>query len=760
MYMINVNAFVDREQAMKMGKQDCGINVLEFRDDESTDYAILSHRWIGKEVDYKETTKLARMKEHDQKAVRDCDGYKKILASCEKAKRDGYEWLWVDTCCIDKRSNTELSEAINSMYRWYQNSKVCYAYLHDVTSTSLPKRSNDSMYPNSSGWPEWFSRGWTLQEMIASSNVQFFNKDWQPMGDKKTHANTLSKITRVPAHILVDGLPSNRPCVAQIMSWAANRKTTRVEDKAYSLMGLLDVNMPMLYGEGKKAFHRLQLEIIRMSSDQSIFAWGHHGNERPGSILADDPSFFWDCNQMELMDHNEFIQSMNEYYIPEDDLSSISEDQFGVFPITNRGIQIWMLLCPLDDSDSVFHAWLPCRSPPSDLPVRITLALWNSNYYRYFTSEWDKYNRWQTLQFRQIYLRYQDTLHRDVTFEIDDSAIARNGFTCYSFPQQRKTFTSTGTNYLHVQAYADRAGHRIAVGVGQCFGQDWIHVAGEGPTVIHSQVDFIRSEYKNMLARGPQLARSMTKVHCGDGHHDRIWVKHFCLPGSIWIVQTSYIVWKNSRNRGVRINAFRSRYMGPGKWIGVKVEESNDLPRDVRGLMIPYQVGATSSLRVDGVSMEFSRARAPNGIKLGDYGYFTDEVFHRVGNISVTTLKRHHKISDPYGGNTDSDCVKARYRDVELFKPVGISIGINGHVKSWLDRHSVELTNKYLVTMVIQCAAAPSSGDTRSDRSRRSGPTTPFCLFKQPFVWHRNEDSGFASVESSSNDPSESEYEG
>ena len=110
--------------------------------------------------------------------------------------------------------------------------------------------------------------------MIAPRNIQFFNKNLEPIGNEKGFAQTLNMITRVPEEILADGLEGNRPCVAQIISWAANRTTTRVEDRTYSLMGLLDVNMPMLYGEGKKAFHRLQLEIIRSSNDQSIFAWG------------------------------------------------------------------------------------------------------------------------------------------------------------------------------------------------------------------------------------------------------------------------------------------------------------------------------------------------------------------------------------------------------------------------------------------------------------------------------------------------------
>ncbi|KAL4070149.1 heterokaryon incompatibility protein-domain-containing protein [Scleroderma yunnanense] len=709
MYMINVKAFTERERAIRM-EEDFGTDVLEFHDDETTDYAILSHRWIGKEVDYKEMTKLAKMNKREQKAVRDRDGYKKILASCEKAKSDGYKWLWVDTCCIDKRSSAELSEAINSMYRWYTNSRVCYAYLHDVTSTSFPTRSDDERYPISNGWSEWFSRGWTLQEMIAPSNLQFFNKDWQPIGDKRTLTSTLSKITRVPECVLRDGLSSNRPCVAQIISWAANRKTTRVEDRAYSLMGLLDVNMPMLYGEGKKAFHRLQLEIIRMSSDQSIFAWGFDGVGRTGSILADDPSFFEGCNLMELMDPSEFIRRLEDN-IPEEELPLI-EDRCGTFPITNRGIQMWMFLRPSKDSDSVFEACLPCRFRRSDSPMRITLALWNSNYYRYCTPERAS---WRSLQFRQIYLRYHD-IHHNVTFEIDDSAITRNGFTCYSSPRERKTFTSTGTDPLCVKAYSDRAGSSIVVGIGQCFGQDWIHIACKEPTSEQSPGDFLRSERRNMRARAPELAQSMAEVRSRRERDGFVWMKHLCLPGSIWTVRTSCV----------------HLYTGPIKWISIYVEGTNDPNHDVRGLMIPRVVEYTTMIQVDGVSKPFSPA--PNGVKLGDYGYFTDDkAFHREGNISMTTPMQH-KISNSYG---DSDYVDVGHLGVKLYKPVGFSVAINDNVKSWLDDHSIGLMNKYLVTMIIQCPTVPSSGHMSFPTLC---PTTPFCIFRKPFVWHQDRD--------------------
>ncbi|KAI6105261.1 heterokaryon incompatibility protein-domain-containing protein, partial [Pisolithus croceorrhizus] len=235
-------------------------------------YAILSHRW-GAEVSYKEMTGLMKMAERKRDEVRQRAGYQKIIKSCKQAMKDGYEWLWIDTCCIDKRSSSELSEAINSMYRWYQNAQVCYAYLNDVSESTFPTKQDDNKFNKSNGWPEWFVRGWTLQELIAPKQVKFFNKDWVHIGDKQRFAPTLERTTGIPRGVLMTGLAGKRLSVAQIMSWAAERKTTRVEDRAYSLMGLFGVNMPMLYGEGKKAFQRLQLEIIREFTDQSIFAW-------------------------------------------------------------------------------------------------------------------------------------------------------------------------------------------------------------------------------------------------------------------------------------------------------------------------------------------------------------------------------------------------------------------------------------------------------------------------------------------------------
>ena len=518
--------------------------VLEFRDDKTTAYAILSHRWIeGTEVDYEEMAGLARMDVEERDEIRQRRGYKKIWDTCQLAKGDGYGWVWMDTCCIDNRSSAELSEAINSMYRWYENSRVCYAYLHDLPDPSIPTRSNVSRYPNSNGWPEWFSRGWTLQEMIGPRDVQFFNMYWNPIGDKAGLAETLEGITCVPKHILARGLAGNRPCVAQIMSWAANRTTTRIEDRAYSLMGLLDVNMPMLYGEGQKAFHRLQLEIIRTSDDQSIFAWGG-SNEWTGNILADDPSFFEPCSQMELMDHTEFIKSLKKYF-PHEELPPIEEDRFGTFPITNRGIHIWMLLDRCCNTDSIFRGVLPCRLYPQAPPVSVVLALWNSNYYKYYFPVGVPTER--KLQFRQIYLRYQETFP-SVTFEIDDSAVVESGFTCrdvYPSNFQGNTLTVTGTNPLCARVYSN--GQRdcdFAVTFGQCFDQGWVHTIKYPGNLLQF--------YKKESLQRPERAQRMAEVPSRHNRYGRIWVNHIRLSG--WIVRTSRLVGEIDNwcsNRGV-----------------------------------------------------------------------------------------------------------------------------------------------------------------------------------------------------------------
>ena len=565
MRLINIDAFLQRESLIHSGEQaDRRTKILEFCDDDATKYAILSHRWIvPTEVDYEEMVDLVKMDRQERDEIRGRLGYRKIVDTCKQAKQDGYEWVWVDTCCIDNRSSAELSEAINSMYRWYRNSQVCYAYLHDVSGSSFPTERDDGRYHKSNGWPEWFLRGWTLQEMIAPRDVQFFNKDWQPIGDKKMLAQILALITGVPERILTNGLEGNRPCIAQIISWASNRTTTRVEDRAYSLMGLLDVNMPMLYGEGKKAFRRLQLEIIRSSNDQSIFAWGHNLDVQMGSILADDPSFFKHYSDMELIDHDKFIKAFPE-------LPSTNADHFDVFPITNRGIQIWMLFRRYRDSNSVFRAYLPCWHDNIGF-VSIDVVLWNSNYYRYPSPGYAALED-SPAEFRQVYLRYQDTPNHTVTFDVDDSEIIENGFT-YSCGDSENlsgnTFTLTNADPFCAKTYSEEQGDGyFKVIFGQFFGQDWVHLDD-----FSSDTIFLLDDQTLPIVQGPDWALSMGDAPSRDNSRGRLWIRHLHLPKSTWVVRTYRVAWERSTVR-LRMEVFRSSSCqnGLGEWKTYDIE--------------------------------------------------------------------------------------------------------------------------------------------------------------------------------------------
>jgi hypothetical protein len=177
------------------------------------------------------------------------------------------------------------------MFRWYQRSQVCYAYLSDV-----PERETD-VYAIRSAFREskWFTRGWTLQELLAPKNVVFYNSGWVEIGTKKSLETLVSAITRIE-HLY--GWETSS--VAQKMSWASRRETLRAEDMAYCLLGLFGVNMPPLYGEGEKAFLRLQTEIMKISDDESIFAWVDETlSNGTSGLLARSPAAFkdsWDID--------------------------------------------------------------------------------------------------------------------------------------------------------------------------------------------------------------------------------------------------------------------------------------------------------------------------------------------------------------------------------------------------------------------------------------------------------------------------------
>lgn len=209
------------------------------------------------------------------------EGYKKISAFCRFARIFNLEWIWIDTCCINKASSSELSEAVNSMFRWYERSELCMAYLNDVTASADLNDFSQSA---------WFQRGWTLQELIAPTNVIFLDRDWIQIGSKASHVDLIKNITGIDTKMLLKQRNISDYSIAHRMSWAAQRETTRDEDIAYCLLGIFGINMPLLYGEGKSAFLRLQQEIMRHSSDESIFLWKKTSAE--SGLLAPSPASF------------------------------------------------------------------------------------------------------------------------------------------------------------------------------------------------------------------------------------------------------------------------------------------------------------------------------------------------------------------------------------------------------------------------------------------------------------------------------------
>ncbi|THV00571.1 HET-domain-containing protein, partial [Dendrothele bispora CBS 962.96] len=273
------------------------LHLSEFPGNQIPPYAILSHTWGEGEITFQDI----RSPESD--ATRKKAAFRKLRGCCNLARQHGFQWVWIDTCCINKDSSAELSEAINSMYRYYQDAEVCYAYLPDVIRNENPRYVNSSFRKC-----RWFTRGWTLQELLASSTVIFMDVDWVEIGTKSSLQDVITAVTGIPAEVLLDDDPQNIS-IATKMSWAAMRETTREEDRAYCLMGIFGVHMPTLYGEGlSNAFMRLQLEIIKSSRDRSIFAWrAPVGSSEERGLLAKSPFEFRTCRDVGVSDESRGI---------------------------------------------------------------------------------------------------------------------------------------------------------------------------------------------------------------------------------------------------------------------------------------------------------------------------------------------------------------------------------------------------------------------------------------------------------------------
>jgi hypothetical protein len=227
------------------------LDLISFDDDEPPPYAILSHTWTeGQEVTYNELV---------SGTGKEKTGYAKIRFCVDRAAEDGLDYSWVDTCSINKSTNDELSTAINSMFRWYQRATKCYVYLSDVR---LPGEVIDAQAFRIT-WVEtfrrsrWFTRGWTLQELLAPRTLEFFSKEGRLLGDRISLEQDIHEVTKIPIAVL-RGQSLSEISIEERMSWAANRTTTLKEDKVYCLLGVFGVFLSLIYGEGE-AYARLRL---------------------------------------------------------------------------------------------------------------------------------------------------------------------------------------------------------------------------------------------------------------------------------------------------------------------------------------------------------------------------------------------------------------------------------------------------------------------------------------------------------------------
>ncbi|KAF1962252.1 hypothetical protein CC80DRAFT_542570 [Byssothecium circinans] len=425
------------------------LEIITFHEHEVPEYAILSHTWGPDECSYHEMCMIARMRsmsdafnssqqasspnsngylsgnatvmlaavemlvrgnwsfgaglpDFSEEALMKREGYAKIVNSAKLTKELGYQWIWCDTCCIDKSSSAELQEAINTMYRWYKEAAVCLVYLNDVEPGVGEKDGVDTHITSDTAVNAFTNcrwRGWTLQELVAPFYVRFYFKDWSYMGDKYEFASELADATGIPVFVLENG-DLSEVSLAERMSWGALRRTTRTEDMAYCLLGIFDIQMPLLYGEGEKAFIRLQEEILKTTDDYSLFAW-RSIKPKPGSytsssvfrgLLAHSPMEFMGC---------EFIER---------------ENITSVYPVTSTpiGLRLQLEFLPDPKDDTRFLAMLRCCNNMNQrLAIHLKRLDSSNQYARVDTSELVPIDNWPTGQLRTIYIRQKPSIPPD-----------------------------------------------------------------------------------------------------------------------------------------------------------------------------------------------------------------------------------------------------------------------------------------------------------------------------------------------------------
>lgn len=273
---------------------------------ETPPYAILSHRWVGREVVFGDFDTIPKERLQNVAEANPVsktiggienvgDGIEasiyKIAGACAQVRRTpGVRHIWIDTVCINKNDSRELSSALNSMFNWYENATVCYVYLYDVTWNEADLDGSRAEFCQS----KWFKRGWTLQELLAPKHIEFYDRDWRFIGPKQTLIKQIVKAAKIAEEYLIGDFRT--ASIAQKMSWLSERITTIIEDRAYCMLGIFDVFLDTRYGRGGDEFLRLQREIFVSTPpdaifDESMFAWKTDLIETSG-LLAPAPSCF------------------------------------------------------------------------------------------------------------------------------------------------------------------------------------------------------------------------------------------------------------------------------------------------------------------------------------------------------------------------------------------------------------------------------------------------------------------------------------
>lgn len=295
-------------------------------------YAIVSHRWTDSEITFEKFETLdgelsSELSREERRDLREKElgnpekfdhisqrGLAKIARACSLARKDGIPYIWIDTCCINKgpgSNSSEVSQDINSMFRYYKEAQVCYTFLLDVSDNESERHYDGDNKVRAFKQSEWFTRGWTLQELLAPRELRFFDYCWRPIKTKKDRSAEIHEASRIDPRYLNGDFTG--ACIAVKMSWISGRTTSIRDDMAYCLLGIFGISMNAIYGEEEAAFLRLEEELVKKFKDESIFAWtignplglaNTHVQQSHG-LLAPWPSCFRnsddltiDCNKL------------------------------------------------------------------------------------------------------------------------------------------------------------------------------------------------------------------------------------------------------------------------------------------------------------------------------------------------------------------------------------------------------------------------------------------------------------------------------